>query len=107
MRVECLEGAGGHDPQHHQVEGQPGDQVGSLPAAETVTGQTDKVNIENLFLFLIPSLLTAALCTLTCYTWLRWWRISRRLLHKESCSLCPQFDQLKPSLYEIIRKLIY
>ena len=59
MRVERLEGAGGDDPQHHQVEGQPGDEVRSLPAAETMTGQTDKVNIQNLFLFLIPSLLTA------------------------------------------------
>ena len=51
VRVESLQGAGGHDPQHHQVERQPGDQVGSLPAPETMTGQTDKVNIENLLLF--------------------------------------------------------
>ena len=48
-RVESLQGAGGHDPQHQQVEWQPGDQVRSLPAPETMTGQADKVNIENLF----------------------------------------------------------
>ena len=27
--VESLQGAGGHDPQHHQVERQPGDEVRS------------------------------------------------------------------------------
>ena len=51
VRVESLQGAGGDDPQHHQVEGQPGDEERSLPAAETMAGQADKVKFENLLLF--------------------------------------------------------
>ena len=47
VRVESLQGAGGHDPQHHQVERQPGDQERSLPAAKAMTSEAD--NIKNLF----------------------------------------------------------
>ena len=39
VRVESLEGAGGHDAQHHQVEGEPGDEERSPPAAQTVASQ--------------------------------------------------------------------
>ena len=49
VRVESLQGAGGDDPQHHQVERQPGDQERSLPAPQTVASQADKVKVENLF----------------------------------------------------------
>ena len=47
--VESLQGAGGDDPQHHQVERQPGDQERSLPAPQTVASQADKGKVRNLF----------------------------------------------------------
>ena len=49
VRVESLQGAGGDDPQHHQVERKPGDQERSLPAAQTVASQADKGKVRNLF----------------------------------------------------------
>ena len=45
--VESLKGAGGDDAQDHQVEGEPGDQEGSPPAPEPVTGKTDNNNLTD------------------------------------------------------------
>ena len=76
--VESLEGAGGDDAQHHQVEREPGDQEGSPPAPESVTGKADNNNLT--------SCQTDILQLLTCCTLLKLLQIFQTLRHKVSCS---------------------
>ena len=86
VRVESLQGAGGDDPQHHQVERKPGDQERSLPAAQTVASQAYVGRVDIIY---------RGEDQFTCCTSQKSWQIFQKLHQKES-SLSSPCRRLKP-----------